>query len=494
MFESAEVGHSLSKQEYHKQEPILREALLNAQHQLLANARFPVVVVIGGVDGAGKGETVNLLNEWMDPRYIFTHAFGKPTFEEAERPPMWRFWRALPPKGRMGVLFGSWYSDPITDRIKGKTKAADLERSIQEIRHFERMIAADGALIIKFWFHISKKNQKKRLTALRDDPQTRWRVTKAEWKNYKKYDEYYKLSEHVLRETSTGEAPWMIVEGTDPHYRAIEVGTLLLDAMTRRLNDQRQRPTATPPPFKPPIDEHNILNALDYSQALSKSTYNKELEKYQGKLSLLTRDKRFQKKSLIVVFEGQDAAGKGSAIRRITGALDARHYRVIPIAAPTEEERAQPYLWRFWRHMPMKGRVTIFDRSWYGRVLVERVENFCSEDDWMRAYHEIVEFEEQLIKDDVIVVKFWLAITMDEQLKRFNLRQETAFKNFKITDEDWRNRDKWPLYERAVCDMVERTSTELVPWHMVPANDKQSARIEILKTLCESVEKSLEKS
>ncbi|MEI6232987.1 MAG: polyphosphate:AMP phosphotransferase [Planctomycetota bacterium] len=492
MFESAEVGHTLSKEDYAKQEPLLREALLSVQHDVLAAKKFPVIIVIGGVDGAGKGETVNLFNEWMDPRHIDTHAFGPMSEEESQRPPMWRFWRALPPKGRIGVLFGSWYSDPISDRLHGVTKTSDLRQSIHEIRHFERMLATDGALILKFWFHISKKHQKQRLNELRAAPETRWRVTDAEWANYKLYDKNYRLSEYVLRETSTGEAPWMIIEGTDPHYRAIEAGTLLLEALKKRLANPTLVPAATPAPIKPPLDEHNVLNALDYSQRLEKSEYTKQLEKLQGTLSLLTRKKRFRKKSLIIVFEGQDAAGKGSAIRRITGALDARQYRVIPIAAPTEEERAQQYLWRFWRHLPLKGRVTIFDRSWYGRVLVERVENFCSESDWMRAYNEIVEFEEQLASNDVIVVKFWLAITMDQQLERFNQRKDTAFKQFKITDEDWRNRDKWPLYERAVCDMVERTSTQTAPWNIIPANDKQFARIQILKTLCERVEKALE--
>ena len=491
MFESAEVGHTLSKEEYNRQVPLLREALLNVQHDVLVNATFPVIIVIGGVDGAGKGETVNLLNEWMDPRHIDTHAFGKMTDEEAARPPMWRFWRALPPKGRIGVLFGSWYSDPILQRVKGNRRKSELKQSIDEIRRFERMLAADGALILKFWFHISKKHQKKRLSSLRADPKTRWRVTTAEWLHYKNYDAFYKVSEYVVRETSTGEAPWTIIEGTDPNYRAIAAGTHLLDSLRKHLAGHAARAEATAAPLEPQLDNRNILNALDYSQTISKGDYESGLEKWQGRLNLLTRDNRFGKKSLIAVFEGQDAAGKGSAIRRITGALDARHYRVIPIASPSEEERAQPYLWRFWRHMPMKGRVTIFDRSWYGRVLVERVENFCSEKDWMRAYSEIVQFEEQLESNDVIVVKFWLAISMDEQLKRFNLRKETAFKNFKITDEDWRNRDKWPQYERAVCDMVERTSTQVAPWHLIAANDKHVARIEILKKLCDSLEKAL---
>jgi AMP-polyphosphate phosphotransferase len=492
MFESAEIGHSIPKEEYRKREAVLREDLLKAQYDLLANAKFPVVIIIGGVDGAGKGETVNLLNEWMDPRHIVTRAFGEMSDEESERPPMWRFWRALPPKGRIGVLFGSWYTTPIVDRVIGKTKAAGLMQSIEEIRHLERMLAAEGVLILKFWFHLSKDAQKKRLKALEKDPDTRWRVTDTDWERFKIYDRFREVSEYTLRETSTGEAPWMIVEGTDPNYRYLTVGSLLLEALRKRLDDKEPRRSGySSAPLEPILDARNILNTLDYSQSLTHKQYEKRLEKYQGRLNLLSRDPRFRNKSLIAVFEGQDAAGKGSSIRRITGALDARHYQVIPVAAPTEEERAQPYLWRFWRQLPRKGRVTIFDRSWYGRVLVERVEKFCSEADWMRAYHEINDFEEQLVRNDVILVKFWVAITKEEQLRRFREREKIAFKQFKITPEDWRNRKKWADYERAVCDMVERTSAGAARWNVIPANDKLFARIEMLKILCEQVEQAM---
>lgn len=492
MFESAEIGHKIPKDEYRKREALLREDLLKAQYDLLANAKFPVVIIIGGVDGAGKGETVNLLNEWMDPRHIVTRAFGELSDEEAERPPMWRFWRALPPKGRIGVLFGSWYTAPIVDRVIGKTKGPALMQSIEEIRHFERMLAAEGVLILKFWFHLSKEAQKKRLRALEKDPKTRWRVTDTDWERFKIYDRFREVSEYTLRETSTGEAPWMIVEGTDPNYRYLTVGNLLLEALRKRLDDKDGRVSSySSAPLEPTLDAKNILNSLDYSQKLTHKQYEKRLEKYQGRLNTLTRDPRFRNKSLIAVFEGQDAAGKGSSIRRITGALDARHYQVIPIAAPTEEERAQPYLWRFWRHLPRKGRVTIFDRSWYGRVLVERVEKFCSEADWMRAYPEINDFEEQLVRNDVILVKFWVAITKEEQLRRFREREKITFKQFKITAEDWRNRKKWADYERAVCDMVERTSAGGARWNVIPANDKMFARIEMLRILCEQVERAL---
>lgn len=491
MFEAAEVGHRISKEEYRKREPELRHALLQAQYRLLEKGNFPVVIIVAGVDGAGKGETVNLLNEWLDPRHIHTHAFGAPTDEEAQRPPMWRFWRALPPKGRIGVLFGSWYTDPVVDRATGKTSQGDLAQSIEEIRHFEQMLVTDGALVIKLWFHLSKSAQRKRLKELEKDPKTRWRVAETDWERFKSYDKFRKVSEYTLRETSTGEAPWMVIEGEDPHYRYLTAGNLLLEALEARLAAPAERRKSATAHLLPELDSRNVLNTLDYSPAMDKKEYASLLEKYQGRLNILTRDPRFAKRSMVVVFEGQDAAGKGGSIRRVTAALDARQYNVIPIAAPTDEERAQPYLWRFWRHLPRHNHVTIFDRSWYGRVLVERVEKFCSDADWMRAYAEINDFEEQLVRNDVIVVKFWLAITKDEQLRRFREREQIAYKNHKITPDDWRNRRKWKDYERAVCDMVERTSTEIAPWNLVPANDVEYARIMILETLCKSVEAAL---
>jgi polyphosphate kinase 2 (PPK2 family) len=241
-----------------------------------------------------------------------------------------------------------------------------------------------------------------------------------------------------------------------------------------------------------PIDGKDVLRALDLGKALQKKKYEKDLEKWQGRLNALSRDPRFRDIACALVFEGNDAAGKGGAIRRLTGALDARRYHVVPIAAPTEEERAQPYLWRFWRHVPRKSKLAIFDRSWYGRVLVERVEGFASPVDWMRAYGEINDFEENLARHGVVIVKFWLAIGKDEQLRRFKAREGKGFKRFKITDEDWRNRKKWGEYVRAVCDMVDRTSTDVAPWTLVEANDKYHARIKVLKTVAARIEAALD--
>jgi len=492
VFESAELGHTVDKESWKREVPPLREALLDAQYDLLQKAGFPVIILVSGVDGAGKGETVNVLNEWMDPRHIETHAVGDPTDEERERPAMWRYWRLLPPKGKIGIFFRSWYSTPISLALHKDAGNSELDQQLARINRFEKMLTDEGALILKFWLHLSKESQRRRLKTLEKDPATRWRVTERDWKNFKIYDRFRRTAEHALRRTDTAEAPWIIVEGADARYRYLAVGQAILQAVRSRLDSPRTcGASITVPPVTAGMDSLSVLNRLDLSLKLAKKEYEKELEKYQGTLNLLTRHKNFGRMSAVVVFEGFDAAGKGGAIRRITGALDARYYRVIPTAAPTEEERAQPYLWRFWRHIPRRGHLAIFDRSWYGRVLVERVEGLCSPADWTRAYGEINDFEEQMMRNRTLVLKFWLQIGKDEQLRRFREREQVSFKRFKITPDDWRNREKWDDYERAVCDMIDRTSTEQAPWTLVESDDKPFARIKVLKAICEKLEATL---
>jgi polyphosphate:AMP phosphotransferase len=491
MFESAELGHKVDKETFKKEVPKLRAELLDAQYDMLEKKEFPVVILISGVDGSGKGETINLLYSWMDPRHISTLAFSAPTDEEAARPYMWRYWRALPPKGKVGIFAGSWYSQPITDRITGAMRRSELDERLDDINRFEAMLVNEGALVLKFWFHLSKDGQKTRLKALEKNPNTAWRVTKESYERLKTYDKLQEVAGHVLRVTNTAKAPWIIVEGTDDQYRSLTVGRIVLDAMQRRLKQEGRQQVPVAPPIIHPIDKKSVLSELDLTQSLAKKDYESQLARYQARLSELVRDPRFAKRSLVLVFEGSDAAGKGGNIRRIGAAMDARQYQIVPIAAPTEEERAQLYLWRFWRHLPRTGRAAIFDRSWYGRVLVERVEGFCTEADWLRAYAEINDFEHQLVESGAVVIKFWLQISAEEQLRRFKERQDTEFKRFKITDEDWRNREKWDAYVSAVCDMVDRTSTGLAPWTLVEANDKNFARVKVLKTVCERLEVAL---
>lgn len=495
MFEVAELGHKLKKKEYEEQIPELRTNLLLLQ-EALRKANFPVLVLVSGVDGAGKGEVINQLNEWFDPRWLRAHAFGRLSDEERERPEYWRFWRALPPKGQIGLYVGSWYSRPIGERVTDKISEAEFERALARINAFEEALVDDGALVIKFWLHLSKSAQKTRMKELEKDPATRWRVTSLDKKHLKLYDRFANVAERTLRETSTGDAPWIIVEATDPRYRNLTVGQHILERVQARIE---HRPESAPPqPHLKPIaapetgTHLSVLSSLDLSQALDKAEYKKQLNKYQGRLGELARASHEKGISSIIVLEGWDAAGKGGLIRRIIPAMDARMYQIIPIAAPTDEERAHHYLWRFWRHIPRAGNVTVYDRSWYGRVLVERVEGFTHQEDWMRGYTEINDFEEQLSEHGIVITKFWVHISQDEQLARFKARENIPFKQYKITEEDYRNREKWEAYEHAVNDMVERTSTEYAPWTLIEGNNKRFARVKAIKVFCERLEKALD--
>ncbi len=489
MFESAEIGHAIDDETYDKQVPALREALLEAQYDLHEQAGRQIIILINGIEGAGKGETVKLLNEWMDPRLIEVRTFDQQTDEELAHPPAWRYWRQLPAKGRMGIFFGNWYSQMLQDRVHGRFKDAVLDQAIAGAERLEKMLCDEGALVFKFWFHLSRKQMKRRLKTLKDDPLHSWRISPLDWQQSRTYDKFVRFGERVLRRTSREYAPWHVIEGADANYRSLTVGRLLLEGMQAALKETGRRPQAlTIGPVAASQDELTLLDSLDLSLRLEKDEYEEALIAEQARLSGNMRDKRMKKHALVAVFEGNDAAGKGGAIRRVAAALDPRHYSIVPIAAPTQDERAQPYLWRFWRQIPPRGKFTTFDRSWYGRVLVERVEGFCSEPDWLRAYGEINDFEEQLTDAGIVLVKFWLAIDEQTQLQRFEERQEIPFKRYKITEDDWRNRDKWPLYRQAVGDMVDRTSTEIAPWTLVEANDKRWARVKVLRTLNDALE------
>jgi polyphosphate:AMP phosphotransferase len=494
MLESAEIGHRLTRPAYARKERTLREALLNAQYDLAQSGRGPVLMIVTGVEGGGRGETANKLTEWMDPRHIRVVAFGPRTPEELTHPAPWRYWRALPPKGRVGIFMNAWYTEALGARVRGDIDDVELDAALASIRHDERMLADEGVVLLKFWIHLSKAAQKARLEALDRDKRTSWRVTRDDWARYRIYSRSHDIWERALRETSTGEAPWFVVEGADERYRNATVGTILLDAMQRTLAATKPpAPRHALTPTAPSVvDNVKLIRDLDLARKLPRRTYECELERWQGELAKQTRRKRFRRHSLVLVFEGADAAGKGGAIRRVTAALDARQYVTIPIAAPTDEERAHPYLWRFWRQVPASGGITIFDRSWYGRVLVERVEGLCGVTDWMRAYDEINRFEEDLVRGGAVVVKFWLQISKAEQLRRFRERQQTSFKRFKITPDDWRNRKRWHAYESAVCDMVDRTSTEIAPWTLVEAEDKLFARVKVLKTIVGRLEAALD--
>jgi polyphosphate:AMP phosphotransferase len=494
MFELAELGHTIDKNIYNEQVPILRTQLLTIQ-QTLKSCDFPVIVLISGVDGGGKGEVINLLNEWMDARYMRTFAFSQPSDEEQERPKLWRFWRTLPPKGSIGINVGSWYSDPLSQRVYEDIDDNQLQVELMRIRQLEQELFDDGTLIIKCWLHLKKDEQKKRIKTLEKNPDTAWQVTKRDKKHLKLYDDFISVAEKVLTETSTGDVPWLIVDGYDSRYSSLTVGQHIHDRIQLHIAKRSADKQATPVVEANSVvyvGQQNLLDSLDLSLNIDKKTYTQELAFYQGKLNRLSREARNHKRSAILVFEGWDAAGKGGVIRRLTHAVDARNYQVIPIAAPTDEERNQHYLWRFWRHIPRAGLLTIYDRSWYGRVLVERVEGFAKVNEWQRAYSEIVNFEEELTDHGILMLKFWLHIDKDEQLRRFKERELITYKQYKITDEDYRNRDRWDDYQLAVNEMVTRTSTQKAPWILVEGNDKKYARIKILKIFCEKLEQFLE--
>jgi len=477
IFELAQSDPVLDKAAFKTQEAALRTALLSAQYQQLAQGRQSLLIVVAGIDGAGKGATINLLNEWMDPRHIRTLAFDEPDAVDRERPPMWRYWNALPPKGKTGIVFGSWYALLVREAARKRPRPERIERLAMAIRRFEAMLAAEGVHLLKLWFHLSRSAQADRLQRLLASERTSWQVTPNDHKVYKKYDRLCLGGSASIGLTDRAHARWHIIPSADDNLRSIQTAERVLEALKSRPARVQPEPAVAPPP-RVAVKDRLKVNVVE---ELDKDEYDTQIALWQGRLARAVRSDAFKQKSLVLAFEGQDAAGKGGAIRRIANALDARQYDIHQIAAPTAEELSRPYLWRFWHRLPRHGRVGIFDRSWYGRVLVERVEQFAAPSAWRRAYEEINDFEAQLAANNVIVVKFWLAIDAQEQLARFQAREHSPFKRFKITPEDWRNRDKWDAYARAANDMFARTDQPDAPWHVIAANDKRYARLAVLK-------------
>ncbi len=500
MFETAELGRKIDKKTYKQRVPPLREQLLRLQEEIRQRGANQVILLIAGVDGGGKGETVNLLNEWMDPRWMMANAYAPPDEVERQRPAFWRYWRDLPPRGRIGMFLSAWYSQPILDRVYGRGTTHEFDARLDRILSFETALADDGAAIVKFWMHLSHAGQERRLRNLEQDPLTQARVTHRDWENWKRYDRFIEVAEHVISRTHTGKTPWVIVEGEDAYYRNLTVGEQICDTLSRIATDpanpshrpaaaqaankaEKKKNKAYKRDIKKVTDNINVLTHLDMSQSVSKEHYFAELRELQAEIHLQHLKARHRGIATLLLFEGPDAAGKGGAIRRINTALEARNYQVHGVAKPTDEELAQHYLWRFWRKVPRNGYMAMYDRSWYGRVLVERVEDLAGEDEWRRAYAEINDFEYQLTEHGIILIKYWVHISKDEQLKRFKHRKRTPHKRWKLTEEDWRNRKRWEQYESAVHDMVQYTSTDKAPWTLVAGNDKRYARLTVLQTL-----------
>lgn len=494
MFDSMKIERRLDKATFKEMEPKLREDLLDLQADLIAEHKRSILVVLGGADGVGKGAVLNRLYGWLDARKLRTLTYRGRTDEERERPDMWRYWRDMPAAGEIGIVLGSWYHDVLCAHVLDGEGADRFEDRLEAINRFEAMLWREGVITLKLWLYLDPQEAFSRLKALNGKRPERPVV--REWAEIKSKKQRRRLEEaanEAFRVTSTVEAPWIVVPAEDAHYRDAMVGQALMEAL-QKANSPSPPVDTTPKPVKAMPDalpKVSILSTLDYSNALDEETYREQLEVQQRRITGLTQSAEFRKSGLVCVFEGSDAAGKSSTIMRLRQALDPRHFRVHPISAPTDEERARPYLWRFWRSIPQHGDVAVFDRSWYGRVLVERVENLAAPEDWGRAYGEINDFEQDLSEAGYVIVKFWLAITQDEQARRFEERERIAYKRFKLTPEDWRNREKWPLYDAAVTDMVDRTSTYYAPWTLVEAQDKYWCRVKVLTTIADRLEKGL---
>ena len=498
MFDAAELGQRVDQAEFKERELELRTKLLTLQYRARELERFPILIDFAGVEGAGKTTTINMLNMWMDPRWIRTTGYQPPTPFEAARPRFWRYWRDMPPKGRIGLFLSGRYSRPLLGRVYDDIGEHEFDMRLSEIIRFENALVDDGALLLKFWMHLSASQQEERFRELEADPLHRYRVSEEDWRNHEHYDDFIAAAEDLITRTNKAGAAWHIVEGGNENYRHLRVGEIIAGELSRHLDVQEQEAAQQQAPVRIATTDTphvtTVFDALDLSLSIPKKEGRKKLKAYQARLGELGRKAHEEGISTVLVFEGPDASGKGGAIRRTIWSLDARSYDVYQFAAPTEEERAHHYLWRFWRELPRAGHVSVFDRSWYGRVLVERAEGFASRMEWRRAYNEINDFEHQIVDHGTLLLKFWLHIDEDEQLARFKKRETSPYKHWKLTDEDWRNRELWESYEQFGQDVVQYTSTKKAPWILVEGNNKAYARLKVLKTLIDHLAARLDEN
>ena len=514
MLEKVDLTKKLTKEEYKEKMPQLEARLGRLQRECKALG-IPIMIVFEGFGASGKGLQIGRLIQSMDPRGFEVHPIKNETEEERMHPFMWRFWTKTPAKGRIAIYDGSWYRRVLIDRFEKRTKNKELADVFHSINSFEEQLAEDGTLIIKLLLDIDKKEQKKRFDKLEKNKETAWRVTQGDKERNVHYDEYAAMMEDMLFKTDTDYAPWTIIESMDKRFATLKIYTTVIKAMAdqiEKLQKEKEEKEAKKladsesaaggetdavAEIAKEADEEmkdlqvSILSKADLSLHYTREEYKEKLDKLQKKMEKLHGELYRRRIPVVLGFEGWDAGGKGGAIKRLTERMDARGYVVNPTASPNDIEKAHHYLWRFWRAMPKDGHVAIFDRTWYGRVMVERIEGFCTTEEWKRAYKEINDMEKDLYDAGAVVIKFWMHIDKDEQERRFRERQENPEKQWKITDEDWRNREKWDQYEDAVNEMLMRTSTDYAPWVVVEGNDKYYARVKVLRTVVEAIEARL---
>ena len=493
MFEKIDLSKKVDKKTYRRVMDEAEEKLGLLQREC-KDAGIPVILVFEGMGAAGKGVQINRLIQALDPRGFDVYACDRPTEDEQMRPFLWRYWTKTPAKGRIAVFDRSWYRSVQVDRFDGLTREDKLGDAYQDILSFEKQLCDDGTVIMKFFLYIDKDEQKNRFKKLEGSKETSWRVTEEDWNRNKDFDRYLKMNEEMLEKTDTDYAPWVIIEAVDKDYAALKIVSTVMDRLEYELEHRRpedgkqaqRQESKTRERFK-----NGVLSGIDLSKSLTEEEYKTRLKKLQKRLAELHSELYRLRIPVVIGFEGWDAGGKGGAIKRLTSNLDPRGYRVNPTAAPNDIEKVHHYLWRFWNSVPKAGHIAIFDRTWYGRVMVERIEGFCSEAEWRRAYQEINEMESHMANAGAVVLKFWLHIDKDEQERRFRERQANPAKQWKITDEDWRNREKWDQYEEAVNEMLIRTSTTYAPWIVVEGNDKRYARVKVLQTVVDALEKKV---
>ena len=489
MLENIDLSCKVSGAAYKKTRERLEIKLGELQRRLL-ELKVPVIIVFEGWDAAGKGTLINELILPLDRRGLKVHSTPLVREEDQFYPFLWRFWGCMPVRGRIAVFDRSWYRRVLSDRVDGRTRPKDLPQTFDDIVSFERQLTFDGAVIVKLFLHISKKEQERRLKKLRRNRATAWRVTTDDWKHHEQYSAYLTATEEMLARTDSDFAPWTVVEAHDRRFASLKMFRAVIGALEDRVNVGAQAKAGPARKRAKRVAEDvgaSVLDRVDLSLSLPIKEYRRKLDPKQKKLRELQYEAHTHRVPVVIVFEGWDAAGKGGNIRRLTAKLDPRGYEVVPIGAPNDLERAHHYLWRVWTNMPKAGHFTVFDRSWYGRVLVERVEGFCSEEEWKRAYREINEMEQHLTNFGTVLLKFWLHIDADVQLKRFREREKDPHKRWKITAEDWRNREKADVYKAAVEEMLFRTSTSYAPWTIVESNCNHYARIKVLDTVVRAI-------